>query len=255
MGPKRKQEAKQIGITDCINWYELEDVKAFGDDIHNPAKDHHSMSVPFRMACIGGSGAGKTLSVMNIIKAFCYPGLSTFTHIELYTKNADEQLYRYLRNTIPPEMLAIHDSEEGIQALMEKDLNKDYKDQHTLCIFDDLVLEHKKVQAKISEYFIRGRKAGNGISCIYLSQKWCGIPAIIRAQLNYIIIKKISSMRDLRYIIRDLSTSLSVEQVYQLYKDAIKDNVADFFMIDLQAPSEQAFRKNFICYDITEWLN
>ena len=81
MGPKKIKEVKPKP-TDIINFYELDDVKAFQKQYHNPNFESHKMTVPFRMSIIGASGSGKSNSVLNIINQFT----DTFKHIQLFVK-------------------------------------------------------------------------------------------------------------------------------------------------------------------------
>jgi hypothetical protein len=82
-----------------------------------------------------------------------------------------------------------------------------------LLIFDDQVAE--KNQQKICEYFLRGRK-------VYLSQKFYGIPTLIRRQFNYVIILKLSGAKDLKQIIQKYSLGLDAYEIVELYKKTTK---------------------------------
>ena len=55
MGPKKIKAVKPKS-TDIINFYLLDDVKAFQKEYHNPNFDNHKLTVPFRMCIIGASG-------------------------------------------------------------------------------------------------------------------------------------------------------------------------------------------------------
>jgi len=59
---------------------------------HNPNYKDHKLNLPFRMLIIGGSGAGKTQTLMNLI---CVMN-GTFNNIHIMNKNRDEPLYNYL---------------------------------------------------------------------------------------------------------------------------------------------------------------
>ena len=91
-----------------------------------------------------------------------------------------------------------------------KDLEND---GHQLVIFDDCVAD--KNQEKISDYFLYGRKINNnlGCSCIYISQRYFGIPQIVRGQLNYMILLKVRGFRDLKLILRDANLGIEVEKI------------------------------------------
>ena len=64
-----------------INFYELDDVKAFDVKKHNPNFETQHISVPFRIGIIGASGSGKSNTVLNIIAQFS----ETFNRIIIFT--------------------------------------------------------------------------------------------------------------------------------------------------------------------------
>ena len=237
MPRKRKSE---VPTGEPINFYELSDVQAFTTKSHNPYYSIHNIKVPFRMCIIGGSGSMKTNCVLNIFKTIN----ETFNYVELFCRNSDEPLYNYLKTRIDPTMLKVYD---GLKELNSRDIDKFYKDKGQTCVvFDDLCLE--KDASKIEELYIRGRKIGGGISLIYLSQKYFKIPTPVRGQTGYYILKKISGKGDLMRILAENSLSASKEQLLNMYKYCIAGNPASFLLIDLEAPQEQTYRKNFLEY-------
>jgi hypothetical protein len=237
MPPKKKKPIVQAEVK---NFYELDDVQAFCNRSHNPYYELHGIKVPFRMAIIGGSGSYKTGTVMNIISKMN----QTFNNIEIFCRCADEPLYNYLKTKIDPEMLTIN---EGLGELNKRDLNEYYKSRgSTLIIFDDLCLERD--QSKIGELFIRGRKLGNGVSLIYISQKYFKIPKEVRGQLNYIILKKISGKGDLARILSDTSLGATKEQLLNMYKYCCCQDLVSFMLIDLETSQDKTYRKNFVEY-------
>ena len=52
-------------MNNIINFYELDEVKAFTKKSINPKFKTHGIKVPFRSLIIGASGSGKTNIVMN----------------------------------------------------------------------------------------------------------------------------------------------------------------------------------------------
>ena len=63
---------------------------------HNPNFKDHKLNLPFRMLIIGGSGAGKTQTLMNLIRVMN----GTFNNIHIITKNKKEPLYEYLESKV-----------------------------------------------------------------------------------------------------------------------------------------------------------
>jgi hypothetical protein len=106
---------------------------------------------------------------------------------------------------------------------------------------DDLVLEAN--QKPLEEYFIRARK--QNCSLIYISQSYYAVPKMIRKNLNYLVIKQLSSLQDLFRIMREYSLGDNKVQLKKIYDNATTDNRQDFLLVDLDAPPENRFRKNF----------
>jgi hypothetical protein len=192
------------------------------------------MELPFRLACVGSSGAGKTNWLLNLIKLQS----GNFDRIVVCTKNKSEPLYQFLEMKIDSSQLEIY---EGIEQIPDVDTYKDSKES-ILAVFDDLMLE--KDQKVIEEYFIRGRKVAGGISCCYLSQSFVKIPMTIRRNVSYVILKKISSMKDITMILKNYSLECSKEALINMYNKATAKQT-DFLMVDLSAPDNKRFRHNF----------
>ena len=110
-------------------------------------------------------------------------------------------------------------------------------------MFDDLVNE--KDQRGIIEWFVRGRKLAKGFSMMYLSQSYFKTPKTIRLQCNYILLKKLSSTRDLTNILDDFNLGISKDKLLKLYKEATKER-KNFLMVDVDATPENRFRRNFL---------
>jgi hypothetical protein len=233
---RKKKPVEEKPTAQIKNYYLDQEVQAFEEKAHNPNYEIHKIKLPFRMCVIGGSGSGKTNVVVNLIRQFN----NTFKHIFIYTRCKEEPLYEYLEAKVNKEFLTIT---EGLTDFNKIDPNKEFKDKdNVLMIFDDLCLE--KDQSKISELYIRGRKLG--ISLIYISQAYYQIPKIIRLQCQYIILKKISSTRDLNMILKDASLGVDGKQLNNIYKYCIKGDICSFLLIDLNVPSEESFRR---CFD------
>lgn len=200
---------------------------------HNPQFAKHQIELPARILIVGGSGSGKTNTLMNLIHQM----KGTFNHLLLCVKNADEPLYQLLKKKVPKEMLTIC---EGVGAIPE--LEELQGRGASLIIFDDLVGE--KNQTKMIDAFIRARKIGDGCSCIYLTQTYFGCPKTIRVNCSYIFLKKLSSMRDLNMILSDFNLGIEKQELVDVYKYCTKEPL-DFLMIDTIAPPEKRFRRNF----------
>jgi DNA polymerase III delta prime subunit len=204
---------------------------------HNPNFNDHKLNLPFRMLIIGGSGAGKTQTLMNLIRVMN----GTFNNIHIITKNKDEPLYNYLESKVDTGLSIT----EGIQSA--PNLDEFDKKEQSLIVMDDLVLE--KNQKQLEQYFIRARKLNS--SLVYLSQSYFGVPKMIRMNLNYLIIKRLNTLQDLFRMMREYSLGVSKDVLVDLYQHSIQDNKQDFLLVDLDSEPKDRFRFNFLdVYDL-----
>ena len=217
---------------ELLDWYKKIPSK-YLTKTHTPNFNIHGLKIPFRMLIIGGSGSGKTQTLMNIIHNMN----DTFNEIYVITKNKQEPIYEYLEDKLGSKGVSVIEGIDNAPDL-DKDINK--KDQ-TLIVMDDLVLEAN--QRPLEEYFIRARK--QNCSLIYISQSYYAVPKMIRKNLNYLIIKQLSSLQDLFRIMREYSLGDNKVQLKKIYDNATTDNRQDFLLVDLDAPPENRFRKNF----------
>jgi DNA polymerase III delta prime subunit len=222
-------------MASLTNFYEHKGVKKYMKDNHNPNFNIHHIKVPFRMLIIGASGTGKTSTLLNLIKVMS----NTFTRICIITKDKAEPLYQYLYDATGGKhgnVTIENFDEKGLP-----DLKEFHSDQNSLIVMDDLVNQSAKEQKPICDYFIRARK--KGVSLVYISQSFYAIPKMIRNNVSYIILKQVSSQRNLQMIVKDFSIGISKDKAMELYKDATQD-FTSFLLLDLDNP-KQPFRKGF----------
>jgi DNA polymerase III delta prime subunit len=204
---------------------------------HNPNFKDHKLNLPFRMLIIGGSGAGKTQTLMNLIRVMN----GTFNNIHIITKNKEEPLYEYLESKVDHGLTIT----EGIDSA--PNLDDFYRTEQSLIVMDDLVLE--KNQKQLEQYFIRARKLN--CSLVYLSQSYFAVPKMIRMNLNYLIIKRLNTLQDLFRMMREYSLGVSKDALVDLYQHSIQDNKQDFLLVDLDSEPKDRFRFNFLdVYDL-----
>jgi len=219
------------------NFYKKSGMSKYLIKQDNPNFHLHNLSVlPFRMVVVAPSGSGKTNFILNMLQKFS-SGKGTFNTITIITKNKQEPLYEWLEDKTKKTVKIL----EGIENIPKLDsFNKE--DQH-IVIFDDLVLE--KDQKKMNEFYIRGRK--KGVSVCYLSQSFYKIPKVIRTNCNYFVILKLSGKRDLNLILSEFELGVSKKELMDMYEYATKEKF-NVLLIDVEAPKEKKFRKNFLEY-------
>jgi hypothetical protein len=217
---------------EIVDWYK-KIPKKFLLKSHNPHFETHHIKLPFRMIIAGNSGSGKTQTLLNLI----YNMPDTFEKIFIITKNKDEPLYNYLEDKLGKEGLTI---KEGLTEL--PDVDSLDKEQNNLIVLDDLVNEPLKQQRPVADFFIRARK--KNASIIYISQSFYAVPKLIRDNINYLIIKQVSSMKNLTMICRECSLGIEKKQLKKIYDDATQKK-QDFLLIDLEGDKDERFRKNF----------
>ena len=190
---------------------------------HNP---NYGISHPFclnmRLGIVGSSGSGKTNILLDILHRFSTPK-GTFKGLLIYLRSRHEPLYDYVAEKIPETQFVEVTSESDI-------IPVDDVEEQTLVVFDDLILADKKVQNAIGEYFIRGRK--KGLSVVYISQNYFGIPKIIRQQFSYLILKKINSGKDLNLILNEFPLAIDIKDLKNIYATCNK-GIESSLMIDL----------------------
>jgi hypothetical protein len=232
MPPKKDKSKAEI-----VDWYKKLPSKYLLKQ-HNPNFETHGIKVPFRMLIIGGSGAGKTQTFLNILHNFG----NTFQNIHIITKNKDEPLYNYLEDKLGKDGLSVKEGISNAPNLDDLD-----KQEQTLIVMDDLVLE--KNQRQLEEYFIRARK--QNASLIYISQSYYAVPRMIRQNLTYLVIKRLNTLGDLFRIMREYSLGVDKDQLKKIY-DASTDTKQNFLLVDLEEEPLSRFRKNFNeVYDIS----
>jgi GTPase SAR1 family protein len=216
-----------------LDWYSHKGVQKFLTKQHNPHFDKHHIKIPFRMLIVGNSGSGKTSTLMNLI----YNMSDTFEEIIICCKSKAEPLYEFLEDKYTKDK-SVKIMEFGKDGL--PDIDKFDKEKQRLLVFDDLVNE--KNQKAIEEAFIRARK--KNCSLAYLSQSYYAVPKMIRNNLTYIIIKQLSSLKNLTMIMREYSLGVDKKEMKEMYDDATSDKQG-FLMLDLEGDKDKRFRSGF----------
>ena len=170
---------------------------------------------PYRILKIGSSESGKTNVLLNLIE-----NQPDIDKIYLYTKDPYESKYQYLINK--REGVGINHFKD-FKAFIEfsNDMHDVYKninyynpdrENKILIVFDDMIadtIQNKKLNSKVTELFIRGRKLN--ISLVFITQSYFKVPKDVRLNTTHFLISKIPNKRELQQIAINHSSDISTE--------------------------------------------
>jgi hypothetical protein len=122
------------------------------------------------------------------------------------------------------------------------DIDKFNKEQQTLVVMDDLI--NQKNQAPMIDFFIRARK--KNASLVYITQSYYQVPKMIRNNISYIILKQVSSMRNLAMIMKEYGLGLKKKVIETMSEEATANR--GFLLIDLENQEGKTFRKGWDDY-------
>lgn len=199
------------------------------------------INTPFRMLIVGTSGSKKTNAFMNILTQ-----INNFTRVFIYAKEINEPLYANLIDIYTKlgerwgrTIITYSNNIRDVPNVDEFD-----KNEKNLVIFDDLVNENAKTLKPVSEIFTRGRK--RNISSVFISQTYFGTPMIIRQNVNYVMLKKITGKADLSRILKQQGMDADINLVLKMYKFVQEQDSNNIFLIDgLTTDERLKFRMNF----------
>lgn len=197
-------------------------------DMRSLYKDYDKirLEIPFRMIVVGNSGSGKSNWVQNFIHK-----LNCFTKIYLFSKCLDEPLYEMLRKKMTKLMKKRKDTSLFFQSNTldefpsfenDGDEKKRFnKNEQNLVIIDDLMLEKNQINCRNA--FIFGRKSN--VSIIYICQNYFKLDPTIRKNSSILVLKKISTKRDLDNILNEVVGNVphTIEQLRELYRYSQED--------------------------------
>ena len=204
---------------------------------------------PYRILIIGGSGSGKTNTLLNLINE-----QKDIDKIYLYAKDLNESKYELLiKNRENSGIKHVNDSNAFIECsnTMEEvyenigNYNPKRK-RKILIVFDDMIADimtNKKFQSLIKELFIRCRKIN--ISLVFITQSYFSVPKDVRLNSTHYLIMKINNRRELQNIAINHSADIDYKDFMKIYRECTKEPYS-FLTIDTTLPSSNSlrFRKN-----------
>ena len=193
---------------------------------------------PYRILIIGGSGSGKTNTLLNLID-------EQRDKIYLFTKDLSESKYEHLiKNRENAGIKDLNDSkafidcsntmDDAYENIDDYNLNRKRK---ILIVFDDMIsdiMTNKKFQSIIKELYIRCIKIN--VSLVFITQSYFSIPKVVR--LN-------STHSELRNIAINHSADIEYKDFIKMYRECTKEPY-NFLTTDTTLPSTNSlrFRKN-----------
>ena len=203
---------------------------------------------PYRTIIIGGSGSGKTNTLINLINE-----QKDIDKIYLYVRDLSETKYEYLikkRKDIgikhlnnPNAFIECSNTMGDVyQNIDDYNLNRKRK---ILIFFDDMIadiMKNKKFQVIIKELFIRCRKLN--ISLVFITQSYFSVPKDVRLISTYYLIMKINNRKEQQNIAINHSADID-------YKDFIREPF-NFLTIDTTLPASNPLRFRKYLFDTYE---
>ena len=207
---------------------------------HNPdwpyIPDH-----PYRILIIGGSGSGKTNTLLNLIN-----NQPDIDKIYLYAKDLYEPKYQFLINKRESTGLRhFNDPKAFIEYLNDMqdvyksidDYNPD-KENKILIVFDDIIadiINNKKLNSITTELFIRGRKLN--IFLVFITQSYFKVPKDIRINSTHYFIMKIPNKGELQQIAINHSSNINTKYFVKIY-NKFTDKPYSFLVNDIMLSSD-----------------
>ena len=176
--------------------------------------------------------------------------------IYLYAKDPYERKYQYLINK--REKVGLNhfaDSKAFIEYSDDtQDVYKNIEDYNPgkkrkiLIVFDDMIadmINNKKLNPVVTEFFIRGRKLN--ISIVFITQSYFKVPKDFRLNSTYFFIMKIQNKRELQQIALNHLADIDFKDFMKFYKK-FTTKPYSFLVNDITLLSHDPlrFRKNNI---------
>ena len=203
----------------------------------------------FQTILIGGSGSGKTNTLLNLIN-----NQQDIDKIYLCADDPYEDKYQFLiqkRENIG--LKHFNDAKAFIEYSIDmcnvyKNINNYNPDEENkiLIVFDDMIadmINNKKLKSIVTEVFIRGRKLN--ISLVFIAQSYFKVPEDVRLNTTHFLIMKISNKRQLQQIALNHSSDINTKGFINIYKKCTSTPYS-FLVNDTTLASNDPlrFRKN-----------
>ena len=107
------------------------------------------------------------------------------------------------------------------------------------------MINNKKLNAIVTELFIRGRKLN--ISIVFISQSYFKVPKDVRLNTTHSFIMKIPNIRELQQIASNHSPDIDFKDFIKIFRKYTAEPYS-FLVNDITLPSDEPlrFRKNLL---------
>ena len=199
---------------------------------------------PHRVLIVGGSGSGKTNTLMNMLKY-----QRDISKIFLYVKDPTEDKYNFLikqQERVGQKFLgdpkAFIEWSKNIDDVYHNiDDYKPSKKRKITVVLDDMITE--KLPPRVTELFSRGRKLG--ISVVFITQSY--FRKDIRLNCMHYFLMGIPNKKELQQISYNHSAEMDFQDFKELYKKCNRGR-HDFLVLDMTLPADdpRRHRKNLM---------
>ena len=182
---------------------------------------------PYKILIIGGSGSGKTNTLLNLINE-----QNDIDKIYLYARDLNEPKYKILiKKRKDAGIKHLNDPNAFIEC--SNALDDGYENIHDynprrkrkiLIVFDDMIADimtNKKFQTIIKELFIRCRNLN--ISLVFITQSYFSVPKDLRLNSTHYLIMKINNRRELQNVSTDHSAGVNYQDLKKSYRECTKE--------------------------------
>ena len=172
---------------------------------------------PYKILIIGGSGSGKTNTLLNLINE-----QHDIDKIYLYARDLNETKYKILiKKSEDAGIKHLNDPNAFIKCFHDYNSSRKRK---ILIVLDDMIADimtNKRFQAIIKGLFIRCRRLN--ISLVFITESCFSVPKDVRLNSKHYFIMKINNKRELKNIATNHSADIDYQDFIKIYREYTKE--------------------------------